>query len=121
MRNMLIRLFVNAVALWIAASIVDGIQLTQAFWSIVFVAAVFGIVNALIKPFLLFLSIPFLLLTLGLFTLVINALMLMLTDAFVDALSVDGFWSALLGSVIISIVSFLFSVLLPGDGDSKRD
>jgi len=116
MRNILIRLFVNAVALWVAARLVTGIHLNEEFWPIVLVAAVFGIVNALIKPVALLLSLPFLLLTLGLFTLVINAFMLLVTGALVPALVVDGFWPALLGSLIISVVSFLFSALLP-DGD----
>jgi putative membrane protein len=116
MRNILIRLFVNAIALWVAARLVSGIHLTEEFWPVIFVAAVFGIVNALIKPVALLLSLPFLFLTLGLFTLVINALMLLLTDAMMGALEIDGFWPALLGSVIISVVSILFSAILP-DGD----
>lgn len=118
MANLIVRLFVNAVALWVAAQLVGGIDLTGDFWGIVLVAAIFGLMNALIKPLALLLSLPFLILTLGLFTLVINALMLMLTAALVDALSVSGFWSALLGSLIISLVSLLFSMILPeGGGD----
>jgi putative membrane protein len=113
MQNLIIRLFVNAVALWVAASLVGGIELEGEFWPVVLVAAVFGLVNALIRPFLLLLSLPLLVLTLGLFTLVVNALMLMLTAALVGALTVEGFVAALLGSILISIVSFLFSVLLP--------
>jgi putative membrane protein len=119
MRNILIRLFVNAVALWVAARLVSGIQLTEDLWSIVLVAAVFGIVNALIKPIALFFSLPFLLLTLGLFTLVINALMLLMTDALLSSLEVEGFWAAFLGSLVISVVSILFSALLP-DGERKE-
>ncbi len=113
MQNLIIRLFVNAVALWVAAQLVGGIDLPGEFWPVLLVAAVFGIVNALIRPVLILLSLPFLILTLGLFTLVINALMLMLTAALIAPLSVASFWSALLGSILISLVSFLFSVLLP--------
>jgi putative membrane protein len=113
MQNLIIRLFVNAVALWVAAQLVGGIELAGEFWPVLLVAAVFGLLNALIKPFVLLLSLPFLILTLGLFTVVVNALMLMLTAALVDALHVGGFWPALLGSILISLVSFLFSVLLP--------
>jgi putative membrane protein len=113
MQNLLIRLFVNAVAVWVAAQLVGGIELAGEFWAVVLVAAVFGLVNALIRPLLLFLSLPLLVLTLGLFTLVVNALMLMLTGALLDALSVAGFWPALWGSILISLVSFLFSVVLP--------
>jgi len=113
MQNLIIRLFVNAVALWVAARLVTGIDLAGEFGPVLLVAAVFGLVNALIKPIALILTFPFVLLTLGLFTIVINALMLMLTAALVDALRVAGFWDALLGSLLISIVSLLFSVLLP--------
>lgn len=115
MQNLVIRLFVNAVALWVAAQLVSGIQLTGDFWPIILVAAVFGLVNALIKPVALLFSLPFLIITLGLFTIVINALMLMLTAAIVDALTVSGFGAAILGSLIISLVSLLFSVILPED------
>ena len=78
-RNLIIRLFVNAVALWVAARLLDGIELTEELGPVVLVAAVFGLVNALIKPLVFLLSLPVVLLTLGLFTIVINALMLMLT------------------------------------------
>jgi len=115
MRNLIIRLFVNAVALWVAAQLVEGIQLSGDFWPVIFVAAVFGLLNALIKPVALLLSLPFLILTLGLFTIVVNAGMLLLTAAIVDALDVAGFGPAVLGSLIISLVSLLFSVILPDD------
>lgn len=117
MQNLTIRLFMNAVALWVAAQLVGGIELAGEFWPVLLVAGVFGLINALIKPFVLLLSFPVVVLTLGLFTVVVNALMLMLTAALVDALQVDGFWPALLGSILISVVSFLFTVLLP----EKRD
>jgi len=113
MQNLIIRLFVNAVALWVAAQLVGGVELAGEFWAVMLVAAVFGLVNALIKPFLLLLSLPILVITLGLFTLVVNALMLMLTAALLDALSVAGFWAAFWGALLISVVSFLFSVILP--------
>lgn len=115
MRNLIIRLFVNAVALWIAARLVGGIDLTEAFWPLLLVAAIFGLVNALLKPLVLLFSLPFVILTLGLFTLVINALMLWLTSAFTDALHVAGFLPALLGGILISVVSFVFSMVLPED------
>lgn len=113
MQNLIIRIFVNAVALWVAARLVGGIDLVGEFWPVILVAAVFGLVNALIKPLALLLSLPFLILTLGLFTIVVNALMLMLTAALLDALTVDGFWPAVLGALLISLVSFLFSMVLP--------
>jgi putative membrane protein len=113
LRNGVVRLFVNSVALWVAAEWVDGIELATEFWPILFVAAVFGILNALLKPLLLLVSLPFVLLTLGLFTFVINALLLLLTARIVDALSVSGFGPALWGSLLISLVSFLLAGLLP--------
>lgn len=113
MRNLIVRLFVNAVALWVSAHLVSGIELAGSFWELLLVAAVFGIVNALLKPLIVLLSLPFLILTLGLFALVINASMLMLTAALVDSLVVEGWWAALVGSVLVSLVSLLFSIVLP--------
>ncbi len=113
MQNLIIRIFVNAVALWVAAQLVGGIDLEGDFWAVILVAAVFGLINALIKPLALLLSLPLLVLTLGLFTIVVNALMLMLTAALLAALTVHSFWAALLGALLISVVSFLFSVILP--------
>ena len=103
----------NAIALWVAARVVPGIGLSGELGSILFVAAVFGVVNALVKPIVIFISIPFVVLTLGIFILVINAGMLMLTAALVDSLSVRGFGTALLGSLLISLVSLLLSLVLP--------
>jgi putative membrane protein len=117
MRNLVIRIFMNAVALWVAAQVVGGITLSDAFWPVVLVAAVFGLVNGLIRPLVLLLSFPIVVLTLGLFTLVVNALMLLLTAALVDALTVEGFLAALLGSIVISVVSLLFSILFPSRDD----
>ena len=113
MQNLIIRLFVNAVALWVAARLVDGIDLSGEFAPVLLVAAVFGLVNTLLKPLIMLLSLPFVILTLGLFTLVVNALMLMLTAALVASLSVTDFLAALWGSLLISLVSLLFSVILP--------
>ncbi len=114
MQNLIIRLFVNAVALWAAARLVPGIELDGNFIRVLAVAAVFGVVNALIRPLILLLSLPLIVLTLGLFTLVANALVLMLTDLLAASLSIAGFWSALGGSLLISLVSLFFSILLPG-------
>jgi putative membrane protein len=112
MRNFIIRLFVNALALSLAAYLVDGITLVEDFGQVLLVALVFGLINAILKPILLFLSMPFLFLTLGLFALVINAGMLLLTDALTEALSVSGFWAALWGSVVISLTSMVLNAFL---------
>ena len=109
----LIRLLINAAALWVAAQLVSGITLPADWRLVLVVALVFGVLNAFIKPVLLLLSLPFLIVTLGLFTFVINALMLMLTSSLSGALGlgfqVAGFWPALLGALVVSIVSIALS------------
>lgn len=105
---LIIRLLINAGALYAAALLVNGIDLPSGFWSIALVALVFGLINALIKPVVTLMTLPLNLLTLGLFTLVINAFMLMLTGTF-SGLTVVGFWPAFLGSMVISIVSLILS------------
>lgn len=80
-------------------------------------AAIFGIVNAVLKPLLVLLSIPFIVVTLGVALVVINAVMLLITDALTDALEVDNFGSALLGALVISVVSWTVGRLFP---DHKR-
>lgn len=107
MRNFIVRLFVNAVALSAAAYIVDGVELTGTFGAVLVVALVFGLVNALIKPIVLFVSLPALFLTLGLFALVINAGLLLLTARLTESLTVAGFLPALWGSLVVSLVSML--------------
>lgn len=122
MLKLILRLVINAVALWIAATIVPGIRFggeeTLSVISLVIVALIFGLVNAIIRPILVLLTCPFFILTLGLFTFVVNALMLMLTSWLAGPrFEVAGFWSALLGSIIISLVSMLLSAFL---GESRR-
>lgn len=121
MINLALRVAVNAVALWVAARIVGGISLTESVGSVLFVAAVFGLVNGLIRPVVMFLSLPALLLSLGLFTLVVNTAMLGLTAWLTDSLAIDGFWSAFLGAIIISLVSWALSSFLPDEDDRERN
>lgn len=112
MRNFIIRLLVNALALSAAGWLVGGIHLNGGFGSILFVALVFGVLNALLKPILVFFSLPFIVLTLGIFALVVNGAMLLITARLTDALAVDGMGSAILGSIVISLVTmFLGGVL----------
>ena len=113
--RIIIRILINAVALWAAASLIDGITLSSDFVSVLVVAAVFGLVNAFLKPIAQVLSFPLIILTLGLFTLVVNAVMLQITDALTSGIDVDGFWTAVWGGVVISIVSWALSVFLPDD------
>jgi len=116
MRNFVIRLFVNALALSAAAWIVDGIQLTGGYGDVLVVALVFGLLNALLKPILVFFSLPFIFLTLGLFALVVNGVMLLITDRLTESLAVSGLWAAVLGSIVISLVTMILGKTLE-DGE----
>jgi len=107
MRNFLIRLFVNALALAAAAWLLPGIRMSGGFFDVLLVALVFGLLNAILKPILLFFSIPLLILTLGLFALVVNAVLLLITSRLLDDFDVSGFWTAVLGSIVISLVTML--------------
>lgn len=113
--RLVIRLLINAAALWLAAQFIDGIDLEGSVAGILLVALVFGVVNAILRPVLKVLSLPVMVVTLGLFALVINALLLWLTGAIMDQLSVDGFVPALLGAVVIAIVSAVLGWLVPDD------
>src|SRR5262245_58056079 len=123
--NILLRLVINAVALWCAARFIDGISYTGSWQGLVGLALVFGIVNTFIKPVLKFFSFPVTIFTLGLFLLVINALMLLLTAYIAGrvgiAFTVSGFVPALLGSICVSLVGMVLSAVLIRDGDKKDD
>jgi putative membrane protein len=110
--RLLVRLGINAAALWVAARWIDGIVLSTDLLDVAIVAAVFGLVNTFIKPVVLFLSLPALLLTLGLFTFVINAGMLGLAAVLVDGLSIADPWSAFVGGLVVSAVSFALNLFL---------
>jgi putative membrane protein len=128
MKSFVIRVLVNGVALWVAAALIPGIDLADNLTStssklvtIFWVALIFGLLNALIKPILTILSLPVIILTLGLFTLIVNAAMLELTSWFAGKFSLhfqvdQFFWDAVLGSIIITIVSMILDAVLP-DGD----
>ncbi len=122
--SFVIRLLINAVALAAAERLIDGITFTGDWLWLIVVALIFGLVNATIGPLLKMLTCPLIVLTLGLFTLVINGLMLQLTAylaKFVDiSFVVADFWAAFLGALVISVVSFVLSLLL-GDLQSKED
>ena len=126
--RLLIKLIINAVALAAADRAIDGIH-ADGWKSIIVMALIFGAVNAIIRPIVRILSFPLLILTLGLFTFIINALMLMLAEwiggIFGVGFHVDSFGSALLGSIIISVVSLVLSILLepsrrPAEADTAR-
>ncbi len=106
---------INALSIAAAIKLVDGITFTGKWWKMIIIGAIFGIVNSLIKPFLMIFSLPLIILTLGLFTLVVNALMLVITATLSGplhlGLQIDGFWPAFWGALIVSIVSMLLSRL----------
>ena len=116
MYRFLIRWAINAVALYVAVALVPGITQQSASWlSYIWLALIFGVINALLNPLLKLLTCPLILLTLGLFTLVINTFLFYLAGyigtAFGVGFTVDGFWSALLGSIIVTIVSVVLSLV----------
>jgi len=112
----LIRLLVNAAALWVATRIVTGVTYTGALLPLIGVALVFGIVNAIIRPILKFLTFPLFIVTFGLFAFVLNGLMLLLTSAISSALGlgfhVSGFGAAFWGALVVSVVSTLLGILI---------
>ena len=120
-----IRTLITAVALWIATLIVPGIDIRSqgtlaGVVTLLVVAVIFGLVNAFIKPIIKVVGCPLYVLTLGLFALVVNALLLMLTSWLAGLLDarfhVDGFWAAFWGGIVVSVATFLISILIP-DGD----
>ena len=124
MRKLLLRWLINAVALYLAAELVRCIDVVGSWVVLAVMALIFGLVNALIRPILKFLTCPLIVLTLGLFTLVINALMLQLASwlgrLFDLGFYVKDFGSAFLGALVISVVSFVLTMLI-GDDDKDKD
>ncbi|MET9547447.1 MULTISPECIES: phage holin family protein [Streptomyces] len=126
MKNFVVKTIANAAALAVAVWLLDKITLTggstgKKVGTLIVVALLFGLVNFLVKPVVKVLTFPLFILTLGLITLVVNALMLLLTswlaDKFDVSFHVEGFWTAVLGGLIISIVSWAMNMVLPDDKD----
>lgn len=113
---LLLRLLVNAGALWAATVLVPGISFVGDTGRFLVVALVFGLLNALVRPILLLLSLPLLILTLGLFTFVLNAFILMMLGALSEGLSlgfhVNGFFPAFVGALIVTVVSLVLSTVV---------
>ena len=110
MQSLLLRWFFNSVAIYLTTRIIHGVRIPD-FTAAIVAALVLGIVNAFIRPLVLILTLPVNILTLGLFTLVVNALMLYIVAA-VTALSVTSFWSALVGALLIALISTPLSHVL---------
>lgn len=131
LRNLLITTVVNAAALWVAALLVSGITFgVGAEWSatartVVLVAVVFGLVNSVIKPILKTVGAPLIWLTLGIFSLVINAWMLQLTSWVARHLGLAFhverfFWDAVAGALVVTLVSMILGAVLPERSDERR-
>jgi putative membrane protein len=112
----IVRWLVNAASLWVATRLVPGVNYSGGWIPFLGVALVFGIVNAFIRPVAKLLTLPLIILTLGLFSFVVNGLMLWLTSSLSGALDlgfrVNGFWAAFFGALVVSIVSTLLSILI---------
>ena len=109
----------NIVALFVASAIFSGVSYGDDFWVLVLAGLVFGIVNAFIRPIVILLALPAVILTLGLFLLVVNALMLWLTDLIVGPFEVSGFWTAVGAAIVVGLVNWLLAVLLRPDRRGK--
>jgi len=117
--KMFVRWLINTIAIMCAVKFVPGIVYTGEWWGILFVGALFGLVNTFIRPLVKFFTLPLLILSLGLFTFIINAFMLNMTswlsEKFGLGFHVQGFKPALVGALIISLVSLVLSCLMPSE------
>lgn len=130
MAAFIIRLLVNGFAIWLTTLLVSGFEIVGADTNggkaviLLVVALIFGLVNSIVRPIVSLLSLPLYIVTLGLFTLVVNALMLMLTawlTGMTDwGIRIEGFWVAVLAALLISVFSFLVSVVIPGARKDRR-
>lgn len=114
LRNAVIRWLINAIALGVASLIFDGIFFNK-LGDLIIASALFGLLNTFIKPILIIFTLPINLLTLGLFTFIINAFLLGLTSALLSGFVVTGFWPALGGAIVVSLVSIFLNMMLKKD------
>ena len=118
------RLLINAAALWAATRITPGILFDGDWRTLLVVALIFGVLNVSVRPLLWFMTLPLLIVTLGLFTFVLNALMLWLTGVVSEWLGlgfhVDGFGAAFLGALVVSVVSFMLSLFVGANRREQR-
>lgn len=123
--NLIIKIVVNAVAIWVATAVVPGVEVSEGnaglgdkIVTLLVVGAIFGLVNAVIKPIVKLFALPFYILTLGLFAFIVNAAMLMLVSWLADQLGIsfhieDFFWSAIGAAVVVTFVSMVLNLVLP--------
>jgi len=119
MKGLLIRWLINAATLWLIAYFINGIEVNSVLAALI-AAAVLGIVNAILRPIFILLTLPITLLTLGLFIFLLNGFMLYLVGTLVRGFEVHGFWAAVFGALILSIVSALTTAFLHDDGSFRR-
>lgn len=117
--GLLIRWLVLTAAILLASYLLEGIEVRN-FFSAFFAAAALGILNALFRPILIILTLPINILTLGLFTFLINALMLKMASGIIPGFEVHGFWAAIFGSLIISVISWLLNAFISDRGRFER-
>lgn len=115
MNGLFIRWLILTIAILITAYLLKGIQVS-GFGSALLAAAILGILNAFFRPVLLLLTLPLNLLTFGLFTFVINAILLMMASGVITGFQVNGFWSAVFGSILIGLISWLINSFIGGQG-----
>ncbi|ASE61976.1 phage holin family protein [Chryseobacterium indologenes] len=113
--NLIIRLFVTAIVAYLLTKILPGVQF-EGFSSAIIFALVLGVLNIFVKPILSLFGLPLTILTLGFFSLVINAAIILIADYFIDSMFVDGFWWAFVFSILLSIVTSLANSMF-SDGD----
>lgn len=115
MNGFLLRLAISAFGLWVASKLVPGVQIDDG-WTLIWAALLLGVVNALVRPIALLITLPLTLLTLGLFILVVNAAMISLVAAMLDGFRLSGFGAALFGALVVSITSWLASSFIGPKG-----
>ncbi|WP_336065572.1 phage holin family protein [Mesoflavibacter sp. CH_XMU1404-2] len=116
--NQILRLLLNAVAVFILAHVLNGVSV-DSYVTAIIVALVLAILNLLIKPILVILTLPATILTLGLFLFVINGLIILLADKFIDGFAVSSIWTAILFSILLSILQSILQSLLKTDKKSE--
>src|SRR5262249_61069805 len=121
MRGLLIRWIITALALWLTATIVPGLVTIKSAGAAIIAALVLGLVNAIVRPILLLLTLPFTIVTLGLFIFILNAAMFGLAALIAGkGFEVHGFWGALVGSLLVSLISLVLNMMVGETGKAKK-
>jgi putative membrane protein len=108
---LLLKWLIMTISILLSAYLIPGVRVS-GFFSALWVALFLGLINALVRPVILLITLPVNILTLGLFTFVINAVLILLVSSIVKGFSVEGFWSALFFSVVLSVINYIFSAIL---------